>query len=227
MRLVKYLLLPAILLSLILLPAGPVYAASFPVIVITPLSVDFGVVEIGLTSPPATVTVGNQPGATFTLAVLGVRIEGPAAAEFSVVDDKVSGSAMDGGMTAALGVVFKPAHSGQRSADLVISANGGINLELIDYRVPLTGFAAGSSAPESSDPAGDSLPAVISTAGSLSTSLPAASPVSSVPAGQSEPSAPESNNLWIWIVVIPAALMAAVALVWQTRRVRERRAKRL
>jgi len=131
---------------------------------------------------------------------------------------------MDGGMSATLDVLFKPVYSGTRTAELVVAANGGINLEVIDYRVPLQGTGTGGKQP----PPQKSLivDAQSQTAVPVTSGEPAAAPYetsTAIPKNTDNPvTSTEKKGLpWAWM--IPALLAAALFIAAAARRSKSRR----
>jgi hypothetical protein len=209
-------------LMALLMGAGTASAASFPVLVVDPSEIDFGQVQIGFTSSPVILRVGNQAGATFTLAVFAVRIEGSASGEYSVINDRVSGQAMDGGMSATLDVIFKPQYNGQRPADLVISYNGGVYDEVIEYRLSLTGEGTGGRLPPVQTPATSTpiTPSDTSGSGLITPSDHPANTNQTQPTVHETASTQESNGnaangniTWMWITASALAIAVLLFLI--------------
>jgi FG-GAP-like repeat/Abnormal spindle-like microcephaly-assoc'd, ASPM-SPD-2-Hydin/Divergent InlB B-repeat domain len=86
---------------------------------LSPTSVNFGSVSVGVTSAAKTVTLTNV-GAT-TLTITGIAITGTNAGDFS--QTHTCGSSLAAGASCTISVKFKPAATGARSAALAISDN--------------------------------------------------------------------------------------------------------
>ncbi len=183
----------------------PALAASYPLLSLEPAALDFGAVAVGTASPPLTLTVTNQPGATFTLSIFRVYITGAQAGEFQVVQDHLSNSGLDGGMSATAGVIFHPTAPGAAAAELVLETNNDIGLVLTLVRVPLTGTGTGEAAAVSTQEA----QAVVTAA--------ASTPVASADAVAAEPG---GGRALVWIAAGAGVVivLAAVLLAWRRAR---------
>jgi len=115
-------------------------------------------------------------------------------------------------MSSNLGVVFKPLYTGVRDADLIIMANGGINLEVIHYRVLLKGEGVGGTplltTPDSS--AGED----------NNTESPLNSPSNTASAPDTEGVDDVNNDAWVWGLLLVSILGLFLAEHWWSKQKR-------
>ncbi len=107
-------------------PAPPAAAAS-----VTPASLSFGSVRVGVTSATQWVTVQSTGGAT--LSISKVARTGTNPGDFSTVSDSCSGKHLAPGASCTIGVRAKPKAKGLRTATLRIADNdpsGGQSVSL-------------------------------------------------------------------------------------------------
>jgi hypothetical protein len=90
-----------------------------PRIVASPRSMNFGVIDKGITSVPRIVTIQNKGNAP--LIISSIEITGTNAAEFEQINGCVSPLARDA--TCTISVTPTPVSSGTRTADLIIRSN--------------------------------------------------------------------------------------------------------
>jgi hypothetical protein len=83
--------------------------------------VDFGPVSVGSSSPPRRVALTNR--AATVANVIGIQIQGPAAAEVAVVENHCDGAALMPGASCTVDLQLKPAGIGARSAMLTALAD--------------------------------------------------------------------------------------------------------
>jgi hypothetical protein len=92
-----------------------------------PAGLDFGGQALGTPTAPrgATVTSFGVPDPTgaSTLAVSGIGVSGPAAADFRIVSSTCGGAVMPSGAACAIGVQFVPSAAGPRTASLDVATN--------------------------------------------------------------------------------------------------------
>ena len=86
---------------------------------LSPTSLSFGTVAIGVTSAAKTVTLTNV--GTTTLTISGIAITGTNAGDFS--QTHTCGSSLAAGTSCTISVTFKPSATGARSATLAVSDN--------------------------------------------------------------------------------------------------------
>ena len=86
---------------------------------LSPTSLNFGSVTVGVTSAAKTVTLTNI--GTTTLTISGIAITGTNAGDFS--QTHTCGSSLAPGANCNISIKFKPSASGARSATLVVSDN--------------------------------------------------------------------------------------------------------
>jgi trimeric autotransporter adhesin len=86
---------------------------------LSPTSLNFGSVTVGVTSAAKTVTLTNV--GTTTLAISGIAITGTNAGDFS--QTHTCGSSLAAGASCTISVKFKPSARGARSAALGVSDN--------------------------------------------------------------------------------------------------------
>jgi TIR domain/PASTA domain len=94
-------------------------AASPAVFLVAPDKLDFAEQPLQAATPGSVVTITNRGGAT--LHVGNIRLEGPAAADFTVSENQCSRSELAPGASCAMKVVFRPQAAGSRTATLAIS----------------------------------------------------------------------------------------------------------
>ena len=92
-----------------------------PDISVSPVSFDFGNVNVGSTSAPRTFTISNIGDADLEIGT--ISITGTDASEFSIQNDNCSGQTIVPSDTCTVDVVFSPASEGAKSADLSIPSN--------------------------------------------------------------------------------------------------------
>jgi hypothetical protein len=81
---------------------------------VDPEDTDVGAVEVGMESAPVTVTVSNLGQAPLTVGT--VTLSGPAAGDFEIRNDGVSGKSIPAGGSETFDVVFKPGSTGTKEA---------------------------------------------------------------------------------------------------------------
>jgi hypothetical protein len=86
---------------------------------LSPTSVNFGSVTVGMTSAAKTVTLTNV--GTTTLTITGIAITGTNAGDFS--QTHTCGSSLAAGVSCTISIKFKPSATGARSAVLAVSDN--------------------------------------------------------------------------------------------------------
>jgi hypothetical protein len=122
---------------------GTGQVGATPLLLFTPLLLDFGDRPIGGSAAPRSVTVTNTGGAE--LAITGVSLGGAAASGFTIAagDDECSGVTLAVGQSCVVLVGFSPATTGRYNATLVFTddAPGGQRV------VALTGNAVTPPAP--------------------------------------------------------------------------------
>lgn len=132
--------LTLIMALMAILSVTPVRADSYPVLVVSPESIDFGSVAVGESSSPELLTVTNDPGATFGLAIPEeIILDGEDAGSFLITNDNLSGRFILTGMSDTLEIAFVPDSPGPKKADLIIVSNATYTLELTTFRVVLSG----------------------------------------------------------------------------------------
>ena len=85
-----------------------------------PASLTFAAQQVGVASPPATLTISNSGGAG--LANVGFQITGPAAASFATTAT-TCGASLDAAASCTVQVVFTPAATGGAAATLTITSS--------------------------------------------------------------------------------------------------------
>jgi len=105
-----------------------------PTVSVSPLSWDFGAVNVGTESLPLTVTVANTGCANLSLGTL--YLSGSDAAQFRIQNDQCSNQTIPPGGSRTVEVVFKPTSVGTKTATLVIPSN---DPERPQVEVSLTG----------------------------------------------------------------------------------------
>ncbi|ESS71955.1 hypothetical protein MGMO_81c00010 [Methyloglobulus morosus KoM1] len=109
-----------------------------PVASVSPASVDFGSVTVGLTPPVRNITVSN--GGLGQLTVTGVSLTGADTASFLVPStNPCTAPLVHGGTPCIVPVQFAPTTTGSKSANVVITGNSGPGSPTITTIVPLTG----------------------------------------------------------------------------------------
>ena len=117
-----------------------VRADSYPLLVVSPESIDFGSVAVGESSSPELLTVTNDPGATFGLAIPEeIILDGEDAGSYLITNDNLSGRFIITGVSDTLEIAFVPDSPGPKEADLIIVSNATYTLELTTFRVALSG----------------------------------------------------------------------------------------
>src|SRR3984893_8682670 len=114
----------ALLLVAVLLYATHPWRRNIPapspaVFFVAPDKLDFAEQPLQVAAPASEVTITNRGGATLHLS--GIRLEGPAAAEFTVSENKCSSSELAPGASCAMKVVFRPQAAGSRTATLTVA----------------------------------------------------------------------------------------------------------
>ena len=94
-------------------------APSPAVLSVTPDKVEFAEQNLRVAGPASVITITNRGGAP--LHVGDVKLEGPAAADFTVSENQCSRSELAPGASCAMKVVFTPQAAGPRAATLVIA----------------------------------------------------------------------------------------------------------
>jgi hypothetical protein len=104
-----------------------------PAFGVSPASLSFTAQQVGVASPPATLTVTNTGGAP--LANVGFQITGPAASSFTT-GATTCGATLNNGSSCTLQVIFTPAATGGSAAMLIVSSS---TLGVTAAQVPLNG----------------------------------------------------------------------------------------
>jgi len=108
-----------------------------PDISVSPVSFDFGNVNVGITSAPQTLTVSHTGLADLVIGTLSIT--GTDAPEFSIQNDNCSGQTIAPSGTCTVDVAFSPTSLGLKSANLSVPSNDpGIPI----LNVPLSGISA-------------------------------------------------------------------------------------
>jgi hypothetical protein len=105
-------------------PANAAWIASLrpkPVISVSPLSLDFGPMNVGAETSPLPVTVANVGCADLSVGTL--YLSGSDVDQFRIQNDGCSGQAIAPGGSRRVEVVFRPTSVGTKSATLVIPSN--------------------------------------------------------------------------------------------------------
>jgi hypothetical protein len=116
--------------ALLLVAAGVLLYATHPwrrnipvpspaVFFVAPDKLDFAEQPLLIATPASEVTISNRGGAT--LRVSSIRLEGPAAADFTVSENECSRSELVPGASCAMKVVFRPQAVGSRTATLTVA----------------------------------------------------------------------------------------------------------
>ena len=92
-----------------------------PDISVSPVSFDFGSVNVGSTSAPRTFTISNAGDTDLVIGT--ISITGTDASEFSIQNDNCSGQTIAPSDTCTVDVVFSPTSAGSKSANLSIPSN--------------------------------------------------------------------------------------------------------
>jgi hypothetical protein len=92
-----------------------------PVISVSPLSLDFGPMNVGAETSPLPVTVANVGCADLSVGTL--YLSGSDVDQFRIQNDGCSGQAISPGGSRRVEVVFRPTSVGTKSATLVIPSN--------------------------------------------------------------------------------------------------------
>jgi len=87
---------------------------------VTPDKVEFAEQKLQLAGPASVVTLTNRGVAT--LHVGSVKLEGPAAADFTLSENQCSRAELTPGASCAIKIVFTPQAAGSRAATLIIDA---------------------------------------------------------------------------------------------------------
>lgn len=101
------------------------------VVVFSPISVNFGDQQVGTNSSPVPITLTNEWSQA--LSISQIQIAGNDPQDFSQTNN--CGSSVPAGSYCTFMVTFTPTQTGQRSAQLSVSDNGGASPQT----VPLTG----------------------------------------------------------------------------------------
>jgi TIR domain/PASTA domain len=94
-------------------------AASPPVFFVAPDRLEFAEQALQVAAPASAVTITNRGGTT--LHVSSIRLEGPAAADFTVSENQCSRGELAPGASCAMKVVFRPQAAGSRTATLSVA----------------------------------------------------------------------------------------------------------
>lgn len=94
-------------------------APSPAVFFVTPDKLEFAEQKLQAAGPASVITITNRGGAT--LRVGGVKLEGPAAADFTLSENQCSRGELAPGASCAMKVIFTPQAAGSRTAALIIS----------------------------------------------------------------------------------------------------------
>jgi hypothetical protein len=100
-------------------------------VVFSPISVNFGDQQVGTNSSPVPITLTNEWSQA--LSISQIQIAGNDPQDFSQTNN--CGSSVPAGSYCTFMVTFTPTQTGQRSAQLSVSDNGGASPQT----VPLTG----------------------------------------------------------------------------------------
>jgi hypothetical protein len=109
---------------------------SAPDITVTPLSLDFGSIAVGATSPSQPVTITNS--GTANLLVKTITRKGTAPGSFLTSADGCSNTTLTPTQSCTVSVAFKPASGGLKSAQLSILSNDP-DVAQNPLKVPLSG----------------------------------------------------------------------------------------
>jgi hypothetical protein len=89
---------------------------------LSPTSLNFGTVAVGVTSASQPVTVNNASSASVTFT--GFTLSGNAAADY-LITANTCGATIAGGANCSVSVAFKPTTTGNRAGKLNVKNNGG------------------------------------------------------------------------------------------------------
>src|SRR6267142_2893625 len=95
-------------------------APAAPAVGLTPLSLSFGNVIVGVTTSPMAVTLTNTGSATLTIA--SITLTGANAADYAISANSCGGS-LAVGLNCSVSVTFTPSVSGSRLANLTFTTN--------------------------------------------------------------------------------------------------------
>jgi hypothetical protein len=90
-------------------------------ITVTPATLDFGSLSVGLTSGVKTAIYTN--GSTQPATIVSVEKQGPDAGDFTIVDQSCENQTVPPGGTCLVSLTFTPSHQGAHTASLVITDN--------------------------------------------------------------------------------------------------------
>ncbi|HEY8201248.1 MAG TPA: choice-of-anchor D domain-containing protein, partial [Actinomycetota bacterium] len=113
--------------------------AIAPIVTFNPPGVSFGILPVGITSPPIAVTVINS--GTANLRISHATIGGANADDFAKSADTCSGTTLSPATSCNVGVTFTPLAAGPRSARLEIGQNASGDLD----GIAITGIGAAPS----------------------------------------------------------------------------------
>jgi FG-GAP-like repeat/Cep192 domain 4/Abnormal spindle-like microcephaly-assoc'd, ASPM-SPD-2-Hydin len=91
------------------------------VVSLSTTSLDFGLVPVGTTSPPMSVTVTNH--SSTALNINSIYIKGQASLDFAQTN--TCGSSVPGNGSCSINVTFTPSSGGNRTSTLYVSTDGG------------------------------------------------------------------------------------------------------
>jgi hypothetical protein len=91
------------------------------VVQLSPTSLSFGSVKVGMKSPAKTVTLTNK--GTSSLSITSITIAGTNPSDFTKTS--TCGASVAAGASCTISVTFKPTATGARSASLSVADNGG------------------------------------------------------------------------------------------------------
>jgi hypothetical protein len=140
---------------------GTGVSLNFPDITVSPLSINFGSVNIGSSSNPQIITVRND--GTANLSIGSIALTGTNPSEFSKSIDACSGQILTPGGSCTSQIMFSPTSAGSKAATLSIPSNDpdenpvGVSLSGIgttqQYTITITKSGAGTGL-VTSNPAG-------------------------------------------------------------------------
>jgi hypothetical protein len=104
-----------------------------PALSVNPSSLSFASQQVGVASPPSTLTVANTGGAP--MANVGFQVTGPAAGSFTT-GTTTCGAVLANGSNCIVQVIFTPAAGGGSAATLAVSSS---TLGVTAVNVPLNG----------------------------------------------------------------------------------------
>ena len=96
-------------------------ALTYIDISVSPISHDFGIVNVESQSPPHSFTVSNN--GTTDVVIDSITLTGSDASEFSITNNTCSGQTLVSGETSTVDIVFSPTSEGAKSANLSIQSN--------------------------------------------------------------------------------------------------------